>query len=81
MPSRQLRDGAEASALARAHADLHVERRRDAGEVLDAAADPDVLDRYIIALGRAGIAVRLLQPCERSLETVFLQLTRAGAHP
>jgi hypothetical protein len=25
--------------------------------------------------------VRLLQPCERSLETVFLQLTRAGTHP
>ena len=73
-------DDVAAVALAQAHADLHVERRRDAGEVLDAAGDPDVLDRYIIALGRAGIAVRLLQPCERSLETVFLQLTRAGAH-
>jgi ABC-2 type transport system ATP-binding protein len=61
------------------HADLHVERCA-AGEGLDAAGDRDALDRYVVALGRAGIAVRGLQPRERSLETVFLQLTRAGVH-
>ena len=45
------------------------------------SANDDAVDAYIVALGRAGIAVRVLQPRERSLESVFLRLTRTGAHP
>jgi ABC-2 type transport system ATP-binding protein len=42
---------------------------------LDISADVDALDAYIIALGRAGIAVRALERRVRSLESLFLELT------
>ena len=49
---------------------------------LELAADADALDEYVIALGRAGIAVRALEPRVRSLESVFLELTsHADAEP
>src|SRR5215831_8559230 len=38
----------------------------------------EAIDAYVMALGRAGIAVRLLRPLERSLERVFLRLTASG---
>jgi ABC-2 type transport system ATP-binding protein len=40
-------------------------------------ADTAALDRYVLDLGRAGIAVRLLERKARSLDDIFLQL--AGA--
>jgi ABC-2 type transport system ATP-binding protein len=43
--------------------------------VLEVSADTEALDAYVIALGRAGIAVRLLERRERSLESLFLELT------
>jgi ABC-2 type transport system ATP-binding protein len=38
----------------------------------------DAIDRFVIALGRGGVAVRELRPRERSLATVFLQMTGTG---
>jgi ABC-2 type transport system ATP-binding protein len=48
------------------------------GAGLAVTADPAHLDAYVIALGRAGIAVRGLATRARSLESLFLQLTAAG---
>jgi ABC-2 type transport system ATP-binding protein len=42
---------------------------------LEVAADTAALDQYVIALGRAGIAVRSLESRPPSLESLFLQLT------
>ena len=49
----------------------------DAG--FDVTAGIEGLDDYVIALGRAGVAVRRLERRARSLEAVFLQLTGALA--
>jgi ABC-2 type transport system ATP-binding protein len=45
---------------------------------LDISANVEALDAYIIALGRAGIAVRGLERRVRSLESLFLDLTAHG---
>jgi len=45
---------------------------------LEVSAELDALDSYVIALGIAGVAVRVLERRARSLESLFLQLT---AHP
>jgi hypothetical protein len=42
---------------------------------LEVSADIEALDAYVIALGSAGIAVRMLEPRARSLEWLFLELT------
>jgi ABC-2 type transport system ATP-binding protein len=39
------------------------------------SADPGALDRYVIALGRDGVAVRHLERRARSLESLLLDLT------
>jgi ABC-2 type transport system ATP-binding protein len=44
---------------------------------LEVSADAGALDAYIIALGCAGVAVRTLERRVRSLESLFLELTRA----
>jgi ABC-2 type transport system ATP-binding protein len=49
------------------------------GSGLEVSADIETLDAYIIALGRAGIAVRGLERRLPSLESLFLQLTGRGA--
>jgi ABC-2 type transport system ATP-binding protein len=51
----------------------------NAGAGLEVSAAPDVLDAYVIALGRAGIAVRSLERRARTLESLFLELTASGA--
>ena len=43
------------------------------------SADIDVLDAYVIALGRAGVAVRGLERRARSLESLFFELTADGS--
>jgi ABC-2 type transport system ATP-binding protein len=43
--------------------------------VVEVSADIEALDGYVIALGRAGIAVRALERRARSLESLFLDLT------
>jgi ABC-2 type transport system ATP-binding protein len=45
------------------------------GAGLEVSAEHEALDAYVIALGRAGVAVRLLNRRERSLESLFLDLT------
>ena len=52
-----------------------------AGEALELTGDVAVLDAYVIALGRAGVAVRSLEVRARSLESLFLDLTRNTAAP
>jgi ABC-2 type transport system ATP-binding protein len=49
------------------------------GDGLDVCAHETALDRYVIALGKAGIAVRSLESQDRSLESLFLRLTSDGA--
>jgi ABC-2 type transport system ATP-binding protein len=51
------------------------------GQGLHVSADPAALDAYVIALGRAGIAVRTLERRASSLESLFLQLTEHGPRP
>ena len=43
------------------------------------SADIEALDAYVIALGCAGVAVRVLERRTRSLESLFLELTGHGA--
>jgi len=45
------------------------------GDGLDVSAPGGSLDAYVLALGRAGIAVRSLERQDRSLEALFLKLT------
>jgi ABC-2 type transport system ATP-binding protein len=54
---------------------LRVRLPRAEGEGLEIAAERPVLDAYAIALGREGIAIRLLEQHTRSLESLFLELT------
>jgi ABC-2 type transport system ATP-binding protein len=42
---------------------------------LEASADVEALDAYVVALGCAGIAVRALERRARSLESLFFELT------
>ena len=52
---------------------------RDPAGGLQVSAGMDALDAFVIALGRAGIAVRVLERRARSLESLFLELTGHGA--
>ena len=55
---------------------VRVVRHADAG--LDLTGAPAAVDAYVVALGRAGVAVRSLGARERSLESVFLHVTAGG---
>jgi len=59
--------------LARRRAGLRVSA--GAMGALEVSAAIDALDEYVVALGRAGIAVRALQRRNRTLESLFLELT------
>jgi ABC-2 type transport system ATP-binding protein len=72
-------DDTAALAMAESNPTLHVVRRHELDGGLQVTGDQDALDRYVVALGRGGIAVRRLYSHERTLESVFLQLTRTGA--
>jgi len=52
---------------------VRIAREQDGG--LEVSADTDALDSYVIKLGRAGVAVRVLERCTRSLESLFLEIT------
>jgi ABC-2 type transport system ATP-binding protein len=67
-------DDAEALSLGKARQDLHVAFAADSAG-LDVHANDVALDAFVIALGRAGIAVRALDSRDRSLEALFLRLT------
>jgi len=62
----------------------HVTVARGTHGGLAVSAHVDDLDAYVIALGRAGIAVRGLERRAQSLESLFLELTADGSrgdHP
>jgi ABC-2 type transport system ATP-binding protein len=65
----------DCAALDLAHALPGVRVSRSTDGSLEVAVGVDTLDTYVIALGRAGIAVRMLERRERSLESLFLELT------
>ena len=62
--------------LALHRADLEIVRAEGTG--LEVAAGVEALDAYVIALGRAGIAVRALECRARSLESLFFHITGDG---
>jgi ABC-2 type transport system ATP-binding protein len=65
---------ADALQLAKLRTDLTASRSADGGS-LEVTADLPALDGYVVALGRAGIAIRRLEQRASSLESLFLQLT------
>jgi ABC-2 type transport system ATP-binding protein len=74
----QTSDDAAAVEIAARQPGVKVLTAADGG--LEVSAGIDALDGYVIALGRAGIAVRGLERRARSLESLFLDLTGpAGA--
>jgi len=66
-------DDASARGVAARHGDVRVVRSQ-AGADLEVTADTAALDRYVLDLGRSGIAVRLLERKTRSLDEIFIQL-------
>jgi len=54
---------------------VKVKAARDGDGGLEVSADVNALDAYVIALGCAGVAVRVLERRARSLESLFLELT------
>ena len=73
-------DDDTALAIARDCRGIRAARTGDGTYGFDAVGERDAIDAYVVALGRAGIAVRVLQPRQRSLESVFLRLTSTGDH-
>jgi ABC-2 type transport system ATP-binding protein len=70
-------DDRAALALARERSGVKVALATD--DSLQVSGDTQALDAYVIALGRAGIAIRALESRGRSLESLFLELTGRGA--
>ena len=61
--------------LASQHPGVKVRDLSAADGNLEVSADTGALDAYVIALGCAGVAVRVLERRARSLESLFLELT------
>jgi ABC-2 type transport system ATP-binding protein len=81
-PAHHLRstDDVAAAALAGQLPGLSVDTHDDGG--LAVRAEQEALDGYVLALGRAGIAVRALTRTRTSLEALFFMLTEdAGPAP
>jgi ABC-2 type transport system ATP-binding protein len=71
-----LRTSNDADALEMARLRTNVTARRSPdGGTLEVTADLPALDAYVVALGRAGIAIRRLEQRASSLESLFLQIT------
>jgi ABC-2 type transport system ATP-binding protein len=70
-------DDGRAIEIAAKHPGLRVVPTAEAG--LEVSAAPDALDAYVIALGRADVAVRSLERRARTLESLFLELTASTA--
>ncbi len=68
------RDDERARSIGEAQPNVQVTVATD-GEGLDVCAGEVALDRYVLALGRDGIAIRSLESRDRALETLFLRLT------
>lgn len=68
----------EAVRLASSHPGIRIQRADEGFEIW---AEACALDAYIIALGKADIAARMLEPRARSLESLFLELTSTSVTP
>jgi ABC-type multidrug transport system ATPase subunit/ABC-type transport system involved in multi-copper enzyme maturation permease subunit len=73
-------DDARALAIGKDHPDLVVGVSGGEGG-LDVSGSQAVVDSFVIALGRAGVAVRMLERCQPTLESLFLSLTAQGDLP
>jgi ABC-2 type transport system permease protein len=79
-------DDPRAGTIAARQTDVQITRAVD-GNGLDVCADEAALDRFVIELGREGVAIRSLDARDRSLSSLFLKLTEtreqeaAGAGP
>jgi ABC-2 type transport system ATP-binding protein len=72
-------DDARASDLARSTGGVGVEAGSD--DELTVIADQESLDRFVIALGHQGIAVRRLELVMSALESMFFELTGSRSTP
>jgi ABC-2 type transport system ATP-binding protein len=73
-------DDLRALALAREEPDVQAELSLDGGLTVEAASE--TLDRYVLALGRSGVAVRRLELPVNPLESMFFALTdQSREHP
>ena len=66
-------DDARALAIAGGRPGVAADRAADGGLVVE--AEPDELDGLVLELGRAGVAVRRLEPAAGPLEAMFFALT------
>jgi ABC-2 type transport system ATP-binding protein len=71
-----LRTSNDAAAISLASCRRGIDVRNAAEDGLEVTADVEALDACVMALAGAGIAVRSLERRTRSLESLFLELTR-----
>jgi ABC-2 type transport system ATP-binding protein len=74
-PAHRLETSDDARAMELAKDDRRLEIVPDPGGWLTVSADRDVLDAYVVALGRSGVAVRRLDLLMTALESMFFSLT------
>jgi ABC-2 type transport system ATP-binding protein len=74
-PAHRLETSDDVRATELAKSDRRLEIVADPGGWLTVSADREVLDAYVVALGKAGIAVRRLELLMTALESMFFSLT------
>jgi ABC-2 type transport system ATP-binding protein len=74
-PAHRLETSDDARAMELAKDDRRLEIVPDPGGWLTVSADRDVLDAYVVSLGRSGVAVRRLDLLMTALESMFFSLT------
>jgi ABC-2 type transport system ATP-binding protein len=80
-PAHRLETSDDVRATELAKSDRRLEIVADPGGWLTVSADREVLDAYVVALGKAGIAVRRLELLMTALESMFFSLTGEQADP
>jgi len=80
-PAHRLETSDDVRATELAKSDRRLEIVADPGGWLTVSADREVLDAYVVALGKAGIAVRRLELLMTALESMFFSLTGERAEP
>jgi len=74
-PAHRLETSDDGRAAELAKQDRRLEVVADPGGWLTVSADREALDAYVVALGKAGIAVRRLELLMTALESMFFSLT------
>ncbi len=80
-PAHRLETSDDARASEIAGRDRRLEIVADPAGWLTVSADRGVLDAYVVALGKAGIAIRRLELLMTALESMFFSLTGERAEP